>query len=56
MAKIKVQMINNFPLATTSNGNIYVASVFEITGSQEATHSNYHAISVESTRLYISGH
>jgi len=49
-------MINNFSLATTSIGNIYVTSVFEITGSQEVTHLNYHAVSVESTRLYISGH
>jgi len=47
---------DNFSLATTSNGNIHVASVFEITGSQGATHLNYHAVSVESTRFYISGH
>jgi len=44
-------MINNFSLATASNGNIYVPSVFEITGSQEAIYSNYHAVFVESTRL-----
>jgi len=35
-AKTKLQMINNFSLATTSNGNKYVASVFKITGSQES--------------------
>lgn len=32
-------MINNFSLATTYSGNIYVTSVFEITGSREVTHS-----------------
>jgi len=51
-----VRTINNLSLATTFNGNIYVASVFEITGSQVATHSNYHPVSVESKRLYINGH